>query len=402
MIEDPDRWAPAYAEAGARPVTFHVEAADAPVRLARELRAKGARAGMALKPATPVEPYADLLRRARHAAADDRRARLRRPEVPRPRAAEDPAAPASWSRAATSTCGSRSTAASRRDHRALRRGRSRRVRRRLRGLWRGGRRRGRHGAARDRDPSHRRRLVGAALRRVVVLAARGRQADRGRRAGPAYRPAVFVPLDETTGSPAGPLPPDDVWPGGTAAPGCGTRLGRGRQSTRPPSTRAAAVRRDRGRARDTTLAMPGERGGPSRSGGAVSEVAPAARSRSTPSAALRVGAFPNPPSPAGGTAWRPWRPTSPWCACVADARRGSPWPAGERRAPCAGVRRQTAPRRTPPGSLDLGLRLKRRTSCGQPHASATLPAHILAASSSATSTTAKPPKNSLVSTRARQ
>ena len=42
-------------------VTFHVEAAAAPVRLARELRAQGARAGMALKPATPVDPYEDLL-----------------------------------------------------------------------------------------------------------------------------------------------------------------------------------------------------------------------------------------------------------------------------------------------------------------------------------------------------
>jgi ribulose-phosphate 3-epimerase len=61
MIADPDRWAPSFAEAGAESVTFHVEAAAAPVRLARELRARGARAGMALKPATPVEPYADLL-----------------------------------------------------------------------------------------------------------------------------------------------------------------------------------------------------------------------------------------------------------------------------------------------------------------------------------------------------
>jgi len=61
MIEDPDRWAPAYVEAGAGSVTFHVEAATAPVRLARELRAQGARAGMALRPATPVEPYEDLL-----------------------------------------------------------------------------------------------------------------------------------------------------------------------------------------------------------------------------------------------------------------------------------------------------------------------------------------------------
>jgi ribulose-phosphate 3-epimerase len=61
MIEDPDRWAPAYVEAGAGSVTFHVEAARAPVRLAREIRAKGARAAMALKPATPVDPYEDLL-----------------------------------------------------------------------------------------------------------------------------------------------------------------------------------------------------------------------------------------------------------------------------------------------------------------------------------------------------
>src|SRR3954470_17413904 len=61
MIEDPDRWAPAYAEAGARSVTFHAEAVSAPVRLARELRAKGARASMALKPATSVEPFTDML-----------------------------------------------------------------------------------------------------------------------------------------------------------------------------------------------------------------------------------------------------------------------------------------------------------------------------------------------------
>ncbi len=61
MIDDPDRWAPGYAEAGAQSVTFHVEAAAAPVRLARELRRHGARAGMALRPATGVEPFLDLL-----------------------------------------------------------------------------------------------------------------------------------------------------------------------------------------------------------------------------------------------------------------------------------------------------------------------------------------------------
>ena len=61
MIADPDRWAPAYAEAGAGSVTFHVEAAADPKRLARQLRAAGARSGMALKPATPWSPYAELL-----------------------------------------------------------------------------------------------------------------------------------------------------------------------------------------------------------------------------------------------------------------------------------------------------------------------------------------------------
>ncbi|GAA1231519.1 ribulose-phosphate 3-epimerase [Janibacter melonis] len=61
MIEDPDRWAPPYAEAGAQSVTFHVEAAKDPVRLARDLRAAGARASMAIKPGTDFAPYEDLL-----------------------------------------------------------------------------------------------------------------------------------------------------------------------------------------------------------------------------------------------------------------------------------------------------------------------------------------------------
>ena len=61
MIEDPDRWAPGYAEAGARNVTIHAEAAAAPVRTLRAIRAAGARAGLAVNPATPVEPYADLV-----------------------------------------------------------------------------------------------------------------------------------------------------------------------------------------------------------------------------------------------------------------------------------------------------------------------------------------------------
>jgi len=61
MIDDPDRWAPGYAELGAASVTFHLEAAAEPVALARRLRAMGARAGVAVKPATPVEGLFDIL-----------------------------------------------------------------------------------------------------------------------------------------------------------------------------------------------------------------------------------------------------------------------------------------------------------------------------------------------------
>jgi ribulose-phosphate 3-epimerase len=61
MVSDPDHWAPEYAEAGVQNVTVHVEAVAAPVRTLRMIRSAGARAGLAFNPATPVEPYADLL-----------------------------------------------------------------------------------------------------------------------------------------------------------------------------------------------------------------------------------------------------------------------------------------------------------------------------------------------------
>ena len=61
MIADADRWAPGFADAGIASVTFHAEASIAPIKLARELRARGAKAGMALRPGTAVEPYLDML-----------------------------------------------------------------------------------------------------------------------------------------------------------------------------------------------------------------------------------------------------------------------------------------------------------------------------------------------------
>jgi len=61
MISNVDKWAPGYAEAGAYSVTFHAEASDNPVELARRLRAIGARAGVAIKPGTDVEPFLEVL-----------------------------------------------------------------------------------------------------------------------------------------------------------------------------------------------------------------------------------------------------------------------------------------------------------------------------------------------------
>ncbi len=61
MIQDPDRWAPAYAEAGAGSVTFHVEAAAHPVQICRDIRAGGARASAAVKPGTDIAVLEDLL-----------------------------------------------------------------------------------------------------------------------------------------------------------------------------------------------------------------------------------------------------------------------------------------------------------------------------------------------------
>jgi ribulose-phosphate 3-epimerase len=61
MITDPERWAPGYAEAGAYNVTFHAEACENPVKLAKVLRAAGSKAGVAIDRDTSIEPYLELL-----------------------------------------------------------------------------------------------------------------------------------------------------------------------------------------------------------------------------------------------------------------------------------------------------------------------------------------------------
>ncbi|GAB2683233.1 ribulose-phosphate 3-epimerase [Saccharopolyspora gloriosae] len=62
MIEDPDRWAIGYAEAGAHNVTVHAEAAHDPIKVAKDLRAAGAKAGLSIKPGTPFDQYVEVLK----------------------------------------------------------------------------------------------------------------------------------------------------------------------------------------------------------------------------------------------------------------------------------------------------------------------------------------------------
>ena len=57
MIENPQLWVDEYIKAGAAGITFHVEAVDDHVALAKYLREQGVRAGFSLRPGTAIEPY---------------------------------------------------------------------------------------------------------------------------------------------------------------------------------------------------------------------------------------------------------------------------------------------------------------------------------------------------------
>ncbi|THV38435.1 ribulose-phosphate 3-epimerase [Glycomyces buryatensis] len=61
MITAPERWAVGYADLGAYNVTFHAEASADPVTLAKQIRAAGSKAGLAIDRDTAVEDYLDLL-----------------------------------------------------------------------------------------------------------------------------------------------------------------------------------------------------------------------------------------------------------------------------------------------------------------------------------------------------
>lgn len=61
MIENVDVWAEKFAELGVFSVTFHAEATAQPVELAKRIKQKGARVGLALKPTTALDDYRDSI-----------------------------------------------------------------------------------------------------------------------------------------------------------------------------------------------------------------------------------------------------------------------------------------------------------------------------------------------------
>lgn len=61
MVSNPDETACDYVAAGADLLTFHLEAARHPHRLAQSIRAAGAKAGVSVNPGTPVEQVFPLL-----------------------------------------------------------------------------------------------------------------------------------------------------------------------------------------------------------------------------------------------------------------------------------------------------------------------------------------------------
>lgn len=61
MIENPELWAPKYAELGVFSVTVHLEACTDPVAIAKDIKSAGARAGIAIKPGTDLSSVADSL-----------------------------------------------------------------------------------------------------------------------------------------------------------------------------------------------------------------------------------------------------------------------------------------------------------------------------------------------------
>ncbi|MCP4262306.1 MAG: ribulose-phosphate 3-epimerase [Planctomycetes bacterium] len=55
MISEPSKYAESFAQAGANHITFHIEAANQPLKLIRKIHDLGCSAGICLNPETPIE-----------------------------------------------------------------------------------------------------------------------------------------------------------------------------------------------------------------------------------------------------------------------------------------------------------------------------------------------------------
>jgi ribulose-phosphate 3-epimerase len=63
MIEDPVYYAPIFIEAGANCITFHQEVVEKPERLINKIHRLNAKAGISLKPKTPLDSIAPFLKK---------------------------------------------------------------------------------------------------------------------------------------------------------------------------------------------------------------------------------------------------------------------------------------------------------------------------------------------------
>jgi ribulose-phosphate 3-epimerase len=61
MIDDPDVWAPVFAERGVDQVTFHIEATDHAHRVIAAVQEAGTKAGLSINPATPLVMVEEVL-----------------------------------------------------------------------------------------------------------------------------------------------------------------------------------------------------------------------------------------------------------------------------------------------------------------------------------------------------
>lgn len=61
MITDPAKYAPAFVDAGAQSITFHIEVAPHPQDLIEQIRDLGVKVGVSLNPGTPVEDVLEVV-----------------------------------------------------------------------------------------------------------------------------------------------------------------------------------------------------------------------------------------------------------------------------------------------------------------------------------------------------